>query len=205
MVSTATPTTTPASTSASTATLSATSADVVAALSAVSSLVGRRSVVLEGVDYGAGCAALVRAAFARAGRPLPPEARDAAALHALARARGALTTSRTPAVGDLIFLADRPGGPPAHVGIVTRSEADGTAVMLHRTRFGVLRLRVNLAYPSLPSDPATGKHINDALLVDGRSEPAGKLVVGVSDLLRRGASPRPTTAGPPQQPRPTKG
>ncbi len=183
----------------------ATSADVAAALSAVSSLVGRRSVVLDGVDYGSGCAALARAAFARAGRALPADAKDAAALHALARARGALTTSRTPLAGDLIFLADRPGGPPAHVGIVTRSEADGTAVMLHRTRFGVLRLRVNLAYPSLPSDPATGKHVNDALLVDGRSEPAGKLVVGVSDLLRRAASPRPTTAGPPQQPRPTKG
>ena len=177
-------------------------AEIAAALTAVSSLVGRRSVVLDGVDYGSGCAAVARAAFARVGRALPAEVRDAAAIYALARGRGALTTSRTPVAGDLVFLADRPGGPAAHVGLVTRSQPDGTAVVLHRTRFGVLRLRVNLAYPSRPSDPATGKHINDALLVGGQSEPAGKLVVGVSDLLRRGAGPRQTTAA---ALRPTKG
>jgi len=190
------------STATPTPTATSTSADVTAALTAVSSLVGRRSVVLDGVDYGSGCAAVVRAAFARVGRALPAEARDAAAIYALARVRGALTTSRTPVPGDLVFLADRPGGPAAHVGLVTRSQPDGTAVVLHRTRFGVLRLRLNLAYPSRSTDPATGKQINDALLVGGRSEPAGKLVVGVADLLRREAGPRPTTAG---ALRPTKG
>ena len=180
----------------------ATTAEVAAALTAVSSLVGRRSVVLDGVDYGMGCAAVVRAAFARAGRALPAEVRDAAAIHALASARGALTASRTPVAGDLVFLADRPGGPAVHVGLVTKSQPDGTAVVLHRTRYGVLRLRVNLAYPSRSTDPATGKQINDALLVGGRSEPAGKLVVGVADLLRRGTGLRPTTAS---ALRPTKG
>src|SRR6266568_5189370 len=185
-----------------TATSSSTSADVAAALTAVSSLVGRRTVVLDGVDYGSGCAAVVKAAFARVGRALPAEVRDAAAIHALARARGALTSSRTPLPGDLVFLADRPGGPAAHVGLVTRSQPDGTAIVLHRTRLGVLRLRLNLAFPSRSTDPATGKQINDALLVGGRSEPAGKLVVGVADLLRRATSPHPTTAG---ALRPTKG
>ena len=172
---------------------------------------GRRGCARRGVIArrpaigGAGWRRLwVRRARRSSGRRLPgrdarclPTARDAQALHALASARGALTSSRTPAAGDLVFLADRPGGAPAHVGIVTRSEADGTAMVLHRTRFGVLRLRVNLAYPSRPTDPATGKHINDTLLVGGRSEPAGKLVVGVSDLLRRGASPLPATARQP--------
>jgi hypothetical protein len=45
---------------------------------------------------------------------------------------------------------------------------------------------VNLAYPARPTDPATGKRINDTLVVKSRAVPAGSLVVGVSDLLRRG-------------------
>lgn len=163
--------------------------EVSAALKAVSSLVGQRRVVLEGVDYGPGCAAVARAAFARAGRPLPPEAQDAPALHALARARGALVPTRAPSPGDLVFLSDRPGGAPLHVGLVSRTDPDGTAVVLHRVARGVLPVRVNLSYPSRSDDPATGRHINDALRVAGRAEPAGSLVVGVSDLLRRAPEP----------------
>jgi len=159
--------------------------DVARAVEAASLQVGRRTVVLDGIDYGSGCAALVRAAFARAGHPLPPEAHDAAAVYALARQRGALHDGRRPAAGDLVFLADRPGGPPLHVGLVARTEPDGTALVLHRVSRGVLRVRVNLAYPSRPTDPATGKKINDTLVVNERGRPAGSLVVGVSDLLRR--------------------
>lgn len=159
--------------------------EVTAAVKAVSSLVGQREVVLDGVDYGRDCAALARAAFARAGRPLPAEARDATALHALAQSRGALLATRAPSPGDLVFLSDRPGGPPLHVGLVSRADPDGTAVVLHRVSRGVLPVRINLAYPSRSDDPATGKHINDALRVGPRSAPAGSLVVSVSDLLRR--------------------
>jgi hypothetical protein len=160
--------------------------DVARAVEAASSLVGRRTMVLEGIDYGSGCTALVRAAFAHAGHPLPPAARDAAAVHAFARQRGALSTWRRPMAGDLVFLADRPGGPPVHVGLVARSDPDGTALVLHRVSRGVLRVRMNLAYPSQPTDPATGKHINDTLVVKARGLSAGSLVVGVSDLLRHG-------------------
>jgi len=160
--------------------------EVARAVEAASSLVGRRTIVLEGVDYGPGCAALVRAAFASAGHPLPATATSASALHALAGERGALTASVRPAAGDLVFLADRPGGPPTHVGLVARAEPDGTVFLLHRVARGVLRVRVNLAYPERPTDPATGKHINDTLVVNARAVPAGSLVVGVSDLLRRG-------------------
>jgi NlpC/P60 family len=160
--------------------------EVTRAVEAASSMVGRRTIVLGGVDYGPGCAALVRAAFASAGHPLPPTATSAAALHALAGQRGAITRSVRPAAGDIVFLADRPGGPPTHVGLVARAEPDGTIFMLHRVARGVLRVRVNLAYPERPTDPATGKHINDTLVVNARAVPAGSLVVGVSDLLRRG-------------------
>ncbi len=168
--------------------------DVVRAVDAASSQVGRRTIVLDGVDYGSGCTSLVRAAFARAGHPLPPAVQDAGAVHALAAERGALTASRRPLPGDLVFLADQPGGPPEHVGIVARAEPDGTALVLHRVSRGVLRVRVNLAYPSQPIDPVTGKHINDTLVVRAHAVTAGSLVVGVSDLLRREGA---ATAGPP--------
>ncbi len=157
---------------------------VARAIDTASSLVGRRTVVLDGVDYGSDCAALVRAAFASAGHPLPPDARDAPAVYALAARRGALSASRRPRPGDLLFLSDRPAGPPAHVGIVVRSEPDGTVVLVQRVARGVLRVRVNLAYPEQPTDPSTGKHINDTLVVGTRAVPAGSLVVGVSDMLR---------------------
>src|SRR5690348_3617290 len=83
---------------------------------AATALVGRRTVVVDGVDYGSDCAALVRAAFDRAGRPLPPTARDAAGLYALAVRRGAIERTRRPGAADVVFLADRPGGAATHVG-----------------------------------------------------------------------------------------
>jgi cell wall-associated NlpC family hydrolase len=180
------PRSTPATAPTPAAHPTATTAGVSAAVKSVASLVGHREIIVDGIDYGPGCAALARAAFARAGRPLPPAARDAAALHALAQSRGALVPTRTPSPGDLVFLADRPGGPPVHVGLVSRAEPDGTAVVLHRVARGVMPVRVNLAYPSRSDDPATGKHINDSLRIGGSAVPAGSLVVSVSDLLRRG-------------------
>jgi hypothetical protein len=160
--------------------------EVTRAVAAASALVGQRDIVVGGVDYGPDCAALVRAAFAQGGRPLPPDARDAEALHALADRRGTLSAGDHLEVGDMVFLSDRPGGPPVHVGLVARIEPDGTALVLHRVTRGVLRVRINLAYPERPTDPATGKHINDTLVVKSRAVTAGSLVVGVSDLLRRG-------------------
>jgi hypothetical protein len=165
---------------------SASDATVARAVSAAESLVGKRTVVLAGVDYGPGCAALARAAFDRAGRPLPPDVREARELHALAARRGALKSVWRLSPGDLVFLADRPGGPAEHVGLVERTESDGTVLVLHRVARGVQRMRVNLAFPQRRVDPATGRHINDTLLVGARPQPAGSLVVAVSDLLRRG-------------------
>lgn len=165
---------------------SAQGAEVARAISAASSLVGRRAIVVDGVDYGSGCAALVRAAFERAGRPLPLTVRDAAGLHAYADRHGALLDARHAAPGDILFLADRPGGPPEHVGLVVRKDPDGTVLVLHRLSRGVMRLHVNIAWPERPLDPGTGRLINDTLLIGTRPATAGSLVVGVSDLLRRG-------------------
>jgi hypothetical protein len=146
-------------------------------------MVGQRTVVVAGRDYGPGCAALVLAAFDGAGRPLPASARDAVSLHAVAASRGALRSGIRAAPGDVVFLADRPGGPATHVGLVSRVDPDGTAMVLHRLARGVARMRVNLGYPGQIADPATGKRLNDTLRVGSSAVPAGSLVVGIATLL----------------------
>jgi len=143
-------------------------------------LIGKRDIVMGGVRYGDDCAALVRAAFVQAGTPLPSGA-DARALHQLAASRGALRRF-TPAPGDLVFLADRPGGVPEHVGLVESVGADGTALVLHRTGRGVLRLRANVSQPWKTRSDA-GKALNDVLVVGAGKITAGRLVVAFATML----------------------
>jgi cell wall-associated NlpC family hydrolase len=151
------------------------------AVEAARGLVGQREIVLDGVRYGDGCAALVRAAFEEAGRPLPPGVADVRALQALARREGALRRVR-PAPGDLVFLADRPGGAAEHVGLVERIGAGGTVTVLHRTGRGVVRLRVNTGQP-WKARADDGKILNDVLVVGGGRVSVGRLVVAWASLL----------------------
>ncbi len=153
---------------------------VARALAAARGFLGRREILVGGVSYGDGCAALVRAAFAEAGRPLS-SGDGAAAMHALARERGSARRGR-PVPGDVVFLADRPGGPAEHVGLVESVSPDGTALVFHRTPFGVLRIRVNGASPwKLRAD--SGRALNDVLVVGGGRVPAGRLLVAYATLL----------------------
>jgi cell wall-associated NlpC family hydrolase len=151
------------------------------AIDAAQALVGRREIVVSGVRYGDGCAALVRAAFAEAGAPLPSGAADAPSLLALARERGAVRRSR-PAPGDLVFLADRPGGPAEHVGLVASVGEDGTALVLHHTERGVARLHLNAGQP-WKARTETGKALNDVLFVGAGRVTAGRLLVAWATLL----------------------
>jgi hypothetical protein len=151
------------------------------AIQSAASLVGHRDIVVDGVRWGDGCAALVRAAYASAGAPLPASAVDPRALHAFARERARVRRWK-PAPGDLVFLADRPGGPPEHVGLVESVAADGTALVLHRTDHGVLRVRVNGAQPwKLRSD--SGRAVNDVLVVGAGRVSAGRLLVAYATVL----------------------
>ncbi len=151
------------------------------AIETASALVGQRDVVIDGVQWGDGCAALVRAAYAEAGSPLPARALDAPALHAFAKERARVRRGK-PAAGDLVFLSDRPGGPPEHVGLVESVAADGTALVLHRTDHGVLRVRVNGAQPwKLKAD--SGRAVNDVLLVGAGRISAGRLLVAYATVL----------------------
>jgi cell wall-associated NlpC family hydrolase len=143
-------------------------------------LVGSREIVVGGVRYGDACASLVRAALAEAGAPAP-EGADAAALLAVARARGAVRRF-SPAPGDLVFLADRPGGPAEHVGLVQSVAPDGTALVLHHTERGVARLRLNAGQPWKARTEA-GKALNDVLLVGAGRVTAGRLLVAYATVL----------------------
>jgi cell wall-associated NlpC family hydrolase len=149
------------------------------AIDTADALVGQREIVVAGVRWGDGCVALVRAAFAAAGAPLPDG--DLAALLALARDRGGTRKWRA-AAGDLVFLADRPGGPAAHVGLVASVAEDGTALVLHHTERGVARLRVNAANP-WKARTESGKALNDVLLVGAGRVTAGRLLVGYATIL----------------------
>jgi cell wall-associated NlpC family hydrolase len=151
------------------------------AVAAAGGLVGHRDIVVDGVRYGDGCAALVRAVFDEAGRPLPAGVTDVPGLLLLARREGALRRGK-PSPGDLIFLADRPGGQPEHVGLVERVGGGGTLTVLHRTARGVLRLRVNAGQPWKARD-LDGKVLNDLLVVGGGRVPVGRLVVAYATLL----------------------
>jgi hypothetical protein len=151
------------------------------AIETASAQAGRREIVVGGVRWGDGCAALVRAAYAEAGAPLPAGALDAHALHAFARERTKFRRTR-PAPGDLVFLSERPGGPAEHVGLVESVGTDGTALVLHRTDHGVLRVHVNAGQPwKVRGD--TGRAMNDVLVVGGGRIPAGRLLVAYATVL----------------------
>jgi cell wall-associated NlpC family hydrolase len=151
------------------------------AVDAARGLVGKRDIVVDGVDFGDGCAALVRAAFEEAGRPIPARVTDVKGLHELARREGALRRG-PPRAGDLVFLSDRPGGPAEHVGLVEQVGDAGTASVLHRTARGVARLRVNVGQP-WKARADDGKILNDVLVVGGGRVPVGRLVVAFASLL----------------------
>jgi len=149
-----------------------------AAVEVASGLVGAREIVVGGVEYGDGCAALVRAAYASAG--VAVEAGDAAALHSRAAAEGR-TRRHRPAAGDLVFLADRPGGPAEHVGLVERVGTDGTVVVLHRLESGVARVRLNGTQPWKARDE-NGKTLNDVLIVGAGRVTVARLLVGYASV-----------------------
>jgi hypothetical protein len=151
------------------------------AVESAAALVGHRDIVVDGVRWGDGCAALVRAAYASAGTPLPASAAEPRAIHAFAKDRARVRRGK-PLPGDLVFLSDRPGGPAEHVGLVESVGSDGTALVLHRTDHGVLRVRVNGAQPwKLKGE--SGRAMNDVLVVGAGRVSAGRLLVAYATLL----------------------
>ncbi|HSD21186.1 MAG TPA: NlpC/P60 family protein [Anaeromyxobacter sp.] len=144
------------------------------ALETAAGLLGASAIVVSGTDQGEGCDALVRVALAEGGVEVPPG--DASALHAAAKARGAVRRGKA-RPGDLVFLADRPGGSVEHVGLVERVRPDGVVVFLHRTARGVARLRLDASNP-WKARSESGKTLNDVLIVGAGRVTTGRLLVG---------------------------
>ena len=138
-------------------------------------LVGRRTVSWPGQTFPDDCSGLVLGIYASVGMPLgrlsEPGDNAVTALYRFALAHGRVFTAGAPAPGDLVFFHDTydQNGDGlvddglTHVALVEAVEEDGTVLIIHRVRRGVMRYRMNLRRPELRTDPRTGRPLNDYL------------------------------------------
>jgi hypothetical protein len=143
-------------------------------------LIGRANVEIGGKRYPADCTGLVLGVYAAVGLDLlssaRPEDNGVTAIYRFAQRHGRIYQGGRPVAGDLVFFRDtddrnrdgRLADGLMHVGIVDKAEPDGTVVVIHRVRRGVVRYRMNLNHPDLRA--AGGVRLNDSL----RSPSAGK-------------------------------
>lgn len=160
-------------------------------LAAARKLVGSRQVRLAGRTWPDDCTGFVEAVYAQAGVSLRGVGvagdNGVTALYRYAKAHGRVYTRGTPRPGDLVFFREtydrnrdgRRNDGLTHVGLVDGVEEDGTVVVIHRVRRGVVRYRMNLAKPDLQRDPRTGEVLNDMLRVPG----PGKMPVLTGQLF----------------------
>lgn len=155
-----------------------------------------------GKSYRADCAGMVMTAYSAAGAPLEPFlAADApkgeslvSRLYRGLEERGRVHTHKVPEPGDLVFFDNtfdrnrdgRANDRLTHVGIVETVKADGTVIVIHHARGGVLRTRLNLFHPKLRRDPKSGQTLNHYLrFADGRATKrlAGELFAGFATVI----------------------
>lgn len=154
-------------------------------------LVGSRKVKVAGRTWPDDCTGFVEGVYARAGVSFRGAGvagdNGVTALYRYARDHGRVFTRGKPKPGDLVFFREtydqnrdgRRNDGLTHVGLVDEVASDGTVVVIHRVRRGVVRYRMNLAKPSLRRDPRTGEVLNDMLRVPG----AGKMPVLTGQLF----------------------
>lgn len=154
-------------------------------------LVGSRKVKVAGRTWPEDCTGFVEGVYAQAGVSLRGAGvagdNGVTALYRYARDHGRVFTRGKPKPGDLVFFREtydqnrdgRRNDGLTHVGLVDEVESDGTVVVIHRVRRGVVRYRMNLAKPGLRRDPRTGEVLNDMLRVPG----AGKMPVLTGQLF----------------------
>ncbi|QRO01802.1 C40 family peptidase [Archangium violaceum] len=154
-------------------------------------LVGSRRVKLAGRTWPDDCTGFVEAVYAQAGVSFRGEGlsgdNGVTALYRYAKAHGRVYTRGQPRPGDLVFFREtydqnrdgRRNDGLTHVGLVDGIEDDGTVVVIHRVKRGVVRYRMNLAKPGLQRDPRTGEVLNDMLRAPG----AGKAPVLTGQLF----------------------
>jgi hypothetical protein len=160
-------------------------------LAAARGLVGSSKVRLAGRTWPDDCTGFVEAVYARAGVSFRGAGvagdNGVTAMYRYARSHGRVYTKGQPKPGDLVFFREtydqnrdgRRNDGLTHVGVVDEIEGDGTVVVIHRVKRGVVRYRMNLAKPSLRRDPRTGEVLNDMLRAPG----AGKMPVLTGQLF----------------------
>jgi peptidoglycan DL-endopeptidase CwlO len=148
-------------------------------LAAARELVGSSKVKLAGRSWPEDCTGFIQAVYAQAGVSFRGSAvagdNGVTALYRYARTHGRVYTRGQPRPGDLVFFREtydqnrdgRRNDGLTHVGLVDGVEEDGTVVVIHRVKRGVVRYRMNLAKPSLRRDPRTGEVLNDLLRAPG--------------------------------------
>ncbi|ATB38877.1 hypothetical protein CYFUS_004312 [Cystobacter fuscus] len=172
-------------------------------LAAARGLLGRTKIQLSGRTWPADCTGFVEAVHSRAGVSLRGAAakgdNGVTAFYRYARAKGRVYTQGTPRPGDLVFFREtydrnrdgRRNDGLTHVALVDKVEPNGTVVVIHRVKRGVVRYRMNLARPDLKKDPRTGAVLNDMLRVPGASKApvlTGQLFAAYGSVL---PEPRP--------------
>jgi hypothetical protein len=173
-------------------------------LVAARGLVGSSKVRVAGRTWPEDCTGFVEGVYAKAGVSLRGAGmtgdNGVTALYRYARTHGRVYTRGQPKPGDLVFFREtydqnrdgRRNDGLTHVGLVDGIEDDGTVVVIHRVKRGVVRYRMNLAKPSLRRNPRTGEVLNDMLRAPG----VGKMPVLTGQLFAAYGSvlpePRPT-------------
>ena len=161
-------------------------------------LVGAQHIQIEGKRFPDDCTGLVTGVYAALGVSLLGEARPGdnavTAIYRFAQSHGRVYESGAPLPGDLVFFREtydqnrdgRSNDGLTHVGIVEEARADGTILVIHRVKRGVVRYHMNLNSPSKRRDPATGRVLNDALRATGPARRAvltGQLFAAFGSLL----------------------
>jgi hypothetical protein len=148
-------------------------------LAAARGLVGSSKVKLGGRTWPDDCTGFVEAVYAKAGVSFRGAGvagdNGVTALYRYTKTQGRVYTRGQPKPGDLVFFREtydqnrdgRRNDGLTHVGLVDSVERDGTVVVIHRVKRGVVRYRMNLAKPNLRRDPRTGEVLNDMLRAPG--------------------------------------
>lgn len=149
-------------------------------------LVGKPKVELSGQRFPDDCTGLVVGVYRQLGMDLFSAASSGdngvTAIYRFAQRHGRVYEGGWPVAGDLVFFKEtydlnRDGHPNdglTHVGLVDEVRPDGTVIVIHRVRRGVVRYHMNLKHRDVRADPATGKIWNDRLRAQGL-ETAGVL------------------------------
>lgn len=132
------------------------------------------------------CAGVTRAVFLKHGIDLytgdfdEPGANGVRLIYNHVRRYGALHQEQVPHPGDLVFFDNtwdfngdgQLNDPLTHVGIVERTEPDGTVIFISRVASAIERYRMNLRHPHVHKT-ADGRILNDYIRRKTPSDPEG--------------------------------